>query len=254
MDSKTKLEQVLELVINEETEKASDLLHDIFVEKSRTIYADLIDEDAAVEDVIEEDEDQVEEEDLEETIDVSDEEDDFIEDIADAEEEIDAEEAFGEDADEDEAEDDLAAELADDEGEGDAEADAEEAMMNVQDALEELKAAFAELTGDEPAEDEGEEMEVEMPEMEAVESVETEEVAEDTSEELEEGAEMKAVSVSHADGSDSAAKSPVGPGEDMGGKAVDIAGSEESGGSAPAAKPMGVDGPQEAGEPRAVKG
>jgi len=65
---------------------------------------------------------------------------------------------------------------------------------------------------------------------------------------------MKAVSVTHADGADIAAKSPVGPGEDMGGKAVDIAGSEESGGSAPAAKPMGVDGPQEAGEPRAVKG
>jgi hypothetical protein len=91
-------------------------------------------------------------------------------------------------------------------------------------------------------------MEVEMPEMEAVE-----EVAEET-EELEEGAEMKAVSVSMPDGSDAGAKSPVAGKNDMGGKAVDIAGSEEKGGSAPAAKPMGVDGPQEAGEPRSVKG
>ena len=74
MNSKQKLEQVLELVINEETEKASDLLHDIFVEKSRNIYADLIDEDAAVEDVIEEDEDKVEEEDLEEDLEEEDEE------------------------------------------------------------------------------------------------------------------------------------------------------------------------------------
>ena len=96
-------------------------------------------------------------------------------------------------------------------------------------------------------------MEIEMPAEEAMEMPVAEDSSEET-EELEERADMKAVSVTHADGADSAAKSPVGPGEDMGGKAVDIAGSEESGGSAPAAKPMGVDGPQEAGEPRAVKG
>ena len=110
MDSKTKLEKVLELVINEETEQASDLLHDIFVEKSREIYADLIEEDAEVEDVIEEDEDQVEEEDLDETIDVSDSEADFISDIEDATDEIEAEEVFGED-DDDDAEMDLSDEM-----------------------------------------------------------------------------------------------------------------------------------------------
>lgn len=250
MNSKTKLEQVLELMINEETDKASDLLHDIFVEKSREIYADLIEEDAEAEDVIEEDEDQVEE-DLEETIDVSDDEDDFIEDIADAEDEIEAEEVFGEDDEEDEAEADLADELAGDDeaeaGEGEA-ADAEEAMMNVEDALAELKAAFADLVGDDAEADdmEGEEE----PEMEAVAAFEEAEEVE----ELEEGADMKAVNVSMPDGTDASAKSPVGPGEDMGGEAVDIAGSEEAGGKAEAPKTMGVDGPQEAGEPRAVKG
>lgn len=140
---------------------------------------------------------------------------------------------------------DLADEMGgEDDMEGDA-PDAEEAMMNVEDALEELKAAFAELTGDddEPAEE---------PEMEETAAFESEEVEEAT-EELEEGAEMKAVSATHSDGSDNT-HSPVGPGDDMGGESVDIAGSEEKGGSAPAAKPMGVDGPQEAGEPRAVKG
>ena len=121
MDSKTKLEKVLELVINEETEQASDLLHDIFVEKSREIYADLIEEDAEVEDVIEEDEDQVEEEDLDETIDVSDSEADFISDIEDATDEIEAEEVFGED-DDDDAEMDLSDEMSDEDDnmEGDA--------------------------------------------------------------------------------------------------------------------------------------
>ena len=250
MDSKTKLEKVLELVINEETEQASDLLHDIFVEKSREIYADLIEEDAEVEDVIEETEDQVEEEDLDETIDVSDSEADFIDDIEDAQDEIEAEEVFGENEDEDEAEAemDLADEMGGDDMEDNA-PDAEEAMMNVEDALEELKAAFAELTGDddEPAD------EPEMDETVAFESEEVEEASEEATEELEEGAEMKAVSATHSDGSDNT-HSPVGPGDDMGGESVDIAGSEEKGGSAPAAKPMGVDGPQEAGEPRAVKG
>jgi|TARA_B110000908_G_scaffold171208_1_gene233148 hypothetical protein len=254
MDSKTKLEKVLELVINEETEQASDLLHDIFVEKSREIYADLIEEDAEVEDVIEEDEDQVEEEDLDETIDVSDSEADFISDIEDATDEIEAEEVFGED-DDDDAEMDLSDEMSDEDDnmEGDAPA-VEDAMMNVEDALEELKAAFAELTGDEEAPAD------EAPEMDMDAEEEVEEMAFESddadSEELEEGADMKAVSVSHTDGSDSTG-SPTGPGDKTlgNGKPIDIAGdSDETGGSTPTAKPMGVDGPQEAGKPRAVKG
>jgi len=252
MNSKSKLEKVLELVINEDTDRASDLLHDIFVEKSREIYADLIEEDASVEDVIEEDEDE-----LEEAIDDSDMEDDFIEDIEDSEEEIEAEETFGEADEEDEAEAELADELAGDEEaeeEGDAESEAEEAMMNVEDALAELKAAFADLVGDDAGEEEGDEMEMEMPEMESVEEF-AEEVEEvDEAEELEEGAEMKAVNVSMPNGEDSGAKSPVkDAGNDMGNPHPTDT-SEEAGGKAEAPKAMGVDGPQEAGEPRAVKG
>ena len=47
--SKQKLEKVLELMINEENDKASELLHDIFVEKARKIYADMIKEDQDIE-------------------------------------------------------------------------------------------------------------------------------------------------------------------------------------------------------------
>jgi hypothetical protein len=247
MNTKSKLEQVLELVINEDTDRASDLLHDIFVEKSRQIYADLVEEDAAVEDVIEEEE-------LEEAIDDSDMEDDFIEDISDAEEEIQAEEMFGEAEDEDEAEAELADELAGEEGEEEeaeaeegAESEAEEAMMNVEDALAELKAAFAALVGDaehtEPDGDEGEGMEGPESDMDG----------DELPVELGEGAELKAVKVAHTDGTDNG-KSPVGPGEDMGGETVKIAGAEEKGGKAPAAKDMGVTGPQEAGGFRKTKG
>ena len=38
MTTREKLEKVLEFIINEENEKASDLLHDVFVEKGRGIY------------------------------------------------------------------------------------------------------------------------------------------------------------------------------------------------------------------------
>lgn len=45
MSHREKLEQVLELLINEETDAASELLHTVIVEKARTMYEDLVDED-----------------------------------------------------------------------------------------------------------------------------------------------------------------------------------------------------------------
>ena len=76
-----------------------------------------------------------------------------------------------------------------------------------------------------------------------------EESAEAEVEAVEEGAEMKAVSVSHSDSSDkgspvaSQAKAPNDA------KAHHTPGGDEKGRPAPAAKDMGVDGPQEAGSP-----
>ncbi|RPG99551.1 MAG: hypothetical protein CBC78_002120 [Candidatus Pelagibacter sp. TMED118] len=166
---------------------------------------------------------------MEEAIDASDAEEDFLDDIETAEEEIDQEEIMDdEDMEEPEAEMDLAMDMEPeaDAEEGDA-PDVEDAMDDVEDAIAELRAAFAEMQGDEEPGDEEE------PEMEAVE----------------EGAEMKAVSVSHSDSSDkgspvaSQAKAPNDA------KAHHTPGGEEKGRPAPAAKDMGVDGPQEAGSP-----
>ena len=41
--TRSKLEQVLEYLVNNESEKASELLHDVIVEKARKIHEELID-------------------------------------------------------------------------------------------------------------------------------------------------------------------------------------------------------------------
>ena len=90
------------------------------------------------------------------------------------------------------------------------------------------------MQGEEPAEEGDDDME---------------ESVEDTVEAVEEGAEMKAVNVTHSDTADKAspvagqAKAPNDA------KAHSAPGGDETGRPAPAAKDMGVDGPQEAGSP-----
>ena len=54
MTTREKLEKVLEFIINEENEKASDLLHDVFVEKARGIYEEIATEDDEIEEATEE--------------------------------------------------------------------------------------------------------------------------------------------------------------------------------------------------------
>ena len=246
---KDSLVKVLEYLVNEEREKASDLLHDIFVEKAKNHWSSLTENDESVEeDIQDEDLDEtydVDEEGVEEAIDSYDAEEDFLDDIESAENEIDSEEVFGEDEHEDDEEDmgddDAAMDLAvsmDDEGEGEMEApaDAEEAMDNVEDAIEELRAAFADLMGDEGDDDADE---PEMPEMEEV-----------AYEAVEEGAELKAVNVTMSGDEDGKASPVKDAGNDMGGNPHPTDTKVESGGKAPAAKDMGVTGPQEAGDPK----
>ena len=50
MTQSNKFESLLELLINEETDKAEQLFHDIVVEKSRDIYENLADENTVKED------------------------------------------------------------------------------------------------------------------------------------------------------------------------------------------------------------
>ena len=158
------LEQVLEHILNKEENKASDLLHQYFVEKGRSIYESLIQSDELAEDDV-----------FETEID-DDQQSDFADDITSAQGEIETEEMFSEDG-EDEMEDgedefgtsdDMGAEeefggdeMGDDEmGGQDAEAEdmsaMQDAVLDVEDALDELKSLFAELQSDEEAE-EGEE-------------------------------------------------------------------------------------------------
>ena len=268
MSAQDRYTKIIESLVNGEEQTAQDLLHEAFVDKARQIWSDLVEQDEIVED-------EIADEDLEEAI--GDEETgDFLDDVEEDEEEIESEEAFGEADDEEEGELDMDAEMelaADDEGaedlDGDGKVDGHEedhAEINdkveeVQDALEELKAAFADIMGDEKEEMADEAVETFESDDESEEELEetTEEELEETSEEaLEEEAKLSNVSVSHTDGTDNG-KSPVGPGikdpfahVDHEKKADDMMskGGDEKGGKAPAAKDMGVDGPQDAGDPK----
>ena len=183
MDNK-KFEQLIELIINENEEKARALFHDIVVEKSREIYeniiADEMDEGMSgqVGDLMDEisaEESGVIEGDDEEEFDISDDDGDEV---------VDFEAGEGED---------------EDQGEGDL----EDRVVDLEDKLDQLMAEFEEIMGDDEEEageedfgdEEGEEDfgdEEDM--MEAEEDDEEEE--EDT---LEESITLKKVSVTHGD-------------------------------------------------------
>ena len=241
---KDSLVKVLEYLVNEDREKASDLLHDVFVEKAKNHWASLSESDESVEEDIQ-DEDLDETYEVDEAIDNYDAEEDFLDDIETAENEIEAEEVYGEDGDDmdmDAEAPEMDMDMDMDAEEDDDAAEPEEALANVEDAIAELRAAFAGMMDDEPAEE---------PEMEEMAAFESDDSDDEEVEAVEEGATMSAVNVSHTAGDDGA-HSPVGPGDSSmsDAKPVDIAGDAmEAGGKAPAAKDMGVTGPQEAGSP-----
>ena len=139
----TKFEQLLDLLVNEEHEKANELFHTIVVEKSREIYENLIAEEADEED--QEDEDQEEEdESVEEAFGMEDEEmdeemggdatDDFVSDTESPDD------AFGDEEEDEEGGDESPATKSD--------------VQDLEDALEELKAEFERLMNAEEAEEE----------------------------------------------------------------------------------------------------
>ena len=49
-----KFEELIEMIINDEQDKARDLFHDVVVEKSREIYEELMAEETPVEEATEE--------------------------------------------------------------------------------------------------------------------------------------------------------------------------------------------------------
>jgi hypothetical protein len=128
MTDRNKFEQMLEALINEETEKAKEIFHDIVVEKSRDIYESLLEDDFAAEPA----------------------EEPAMETFGDDE---------GEESEEEPADDeagDMDMDMGDEEGaDGEEMDDSEQTdrILDLEDALEELKAEFEQLMAGEEGED-----------------------------------------------------------------------------------------------------
>jgi len=155
MTDRSKFEQMLEHLVNEESDKAKELFHQLVVEKSREIYETILSEDFTTE--AEEDEEMDESaEEEDESMDEAKEEDD--------EEDLDENFGFAEAGDEEEhgdiggdAGDDMVHDIdaggdeGDEEGMG-GEGDIEDRVMDLEDALDDLRAEFEALMGDEAGE------------------------------------------------------------------------------------------------------
>jgi hypothetical protein len=136
----TKFEQLLDLIVNEEMDKANELFHEIIVDKSRDIYENLIaeeaDEEEEMEESAEEDEEEMEEsaeEDEEEMAETVDLEDSYSMEAGDEEE-------MGGDAT-----DEFGADVGAMDGEEGPEGEEDKAIFDIKNAIQELEAAFADL-------------------------------------------------------------------------------------------------------------
>jgi hypothetical protein len=138
----TKFEQLLDYLVNEEHEKANELFHEIVVEKSRTIYENLIAEEEAEEDM----DDSMSDEETE--MDEDQEEDEAMDESSEELEDsynLEADDGFG-GGEEGDATDDLGQEVgADHDDEEGHEKSEDDAIFDIKNAIEELEAAFAEL-------------------------------------------------------------------------------------------------------------
>ena len=151
-----RFEQLIEYVINDETQKARELFHEIVVEKSRQIYEDIMSEEADEELDEAADEELDEAEEVEEGAMGGDAADDLIDDV-----EMDEESDINMEAEEEEGEEEFG---ADDGEEAEVEFGAEEGgsdepatkddVMNLEDKLDELMAEFEQLMAGEMQEPE----------------------------------------------------------------------------------------------------
>lgn len=143
-------EQLIEYIINEQTEEAKALFHSLVVEKSREIYNDLVAEEMEEEEVEEsaEEEEEVEEGwDMEEAS--GDDTDDMMQDISADHEGMGDEDDMGHDEFGHEEEDEFGGEEHD-------EGSMEDRVMDLEDALDELKAEFEQLMSAEEEETDAE--------------------------------------------------------------------------------------------------
>jgi hypothetical protein len=259
MSDTSKFEQLLDLLVNEDKEKAEELFHDIVVEKSKEIYQGLIESEEKDEEVEEATEESKEDE-VEEATGESDKEDKVEENF----EEESVEEVGGDATDmmmkdvSDEA-DETDMDFNDDGKMDDHEeehGDIEDRVVDLEDALDDLKAEFEAMMGDkgEGDEDEGEEEGEEESEEAEEEAMTYEASEEDTDDDtVEEAKEVKSAGETmreyvekvsapkNSEGSDNTAspvaKNAKAPND---AKAHGIGeGGEEKGGSAQKPKDMG---------------
>jgi hypothetical protein len=214
-----KFNELIELIISEETDQAKALFHEIIVDKSRSIYESLIDEDEVVDEAAHEEADDEEDEELEES--------DFDEELGG-----DAAEEFIDDISADE--EGLALEDEDEDEE-----EMEDRVVDLEDALDELKAEFEKMMGGDDEDEMDMDMEPEMDDMEMdMEPEEDEEAEEDEEDEMDETI-VREYTEKVAAPSNTSEKhvSPVAGKNDMGGSAKNIAqGGDENGAPAPTAK------------------
>jgi len=275
--STNKFESLLELLINEENDKAEALFHEIVVEKSRDIYENLADEevtaeakeeskDEEVKETEESKEDKVEEtaeeskedDKVEETSEES--KDEQVDEVVELEDEATESETTEEESIEEvggDATDELVKDIsAEEEGEMDAdngeempaddaedkgEEDMEDRVVDLEDALDELKAEFEAMMG--KKDDMDDKMDMDMDKEESLEP--TPEVEMESKEAKETVKEYKnPVKADTADHSDKGAKSPVkdaGTKMPKGGDNIAKGSAEEKGRPAPTAQKMAGD-------------
>jgi len=150
MTDRNKFEQMLEHLINDESDKAKELFHQLVVEKSREIYENILSEDFTTE--AEEDEmDESAEEDEEAVEEAKDEDEEDLDEnfgFAEADDEEDTGDIGG-DAGDDFVDDIDASDEGDEEEGMGGEGDMEDRVMDLEDALDDLRAEFEALMGDE---------------------------------------------------------------------------------------------------------
>jgi hypothetical protein len=155
-----KFEQLIEYVINDDEAKARELFHDIVVEKSRTIYEEMMaadEEEETMEEAVEDDAEA-----MEEGMMGGDQADDLIDDIETEESGVSME---GEEVEMD---------MDDHHSDVGGEEELEDRVVDLEDKLDELMAEFESLMGDGGAD----EMDAEM-DMEVGDDMDSEEVVDD---------------------------------------------------------------------------
>ena len=281
MADRNKFEEMLERLVNEDKAGAEELFHEIVVEKSRDIYEGLLESDLEdeIDETTDEEVDETKDEEVDEATDeeVDEAKDEEVDEANDEEVDEAKDEETNEEFDLDEFEvaeedptDDMMKDMEggddadmdmdmDMDDEGDSDEDIEDRVVDLEDALDDLKAEFEKMMSDDDEggdddmdmDDEGEDdAEEESFELEAtdeeVDEASDEEVDEASDEEVEESPKSDAeqmreyvekVNVSHSDTADNK-KSPVAGKNDMGGSASNIASgsSEEKGRPAPTSK------------------